>query len=206
MERKTENRTMNLLTDYGFKRVFGEKDIMMAFLTDLLQPKSPIADLTFLDKELEGMTEYDRGVVYDRLQAVGGAHGGAEGDRDGRSVLRQDEGVHPGTSRLPRQARAGLHEPPIDYWLYAITNMETMTTNIPFQHEQPIFGKVGNIAELIHMNPEDRKQYNISIDTYRTNLSVMKNERAEGLAENKAIGMPLSQIAQITGLDEAEIS
>lgn len=39
----------------------------MAFLTDLLQPKVPIEDITFLDKELDGMSEYDRGVVYDLL-------------------------------------------------------------------------------------------------------------------------------------------
>ena len=31
-----EGRYLNPLTDYGFKKVFGEKDIMIAFLTDLL--------------------------------------------------------------------------------------------------------------------------------------------------------------------------
>ena len=45
-----ENRYINVLTDYGFKKVFGDKEVMTAFLTDLLQPKSPIADITFLDK------------------------------------------------------------------------------------------------------------------------------------------------------------
>ena len=76
----------------------------------------------------------------------------------------------------------------IDYWLYNITNLETMTTNIPFQQQQPAFKKVGNIAELVRMTPEELKQYNISIDSYRTNLSVMKNERAEGIAEGLAKG------------------
>jgi len=32
MERKAGNRTMNILTDDGFKRVFGEKDIMTAIV------------------------------------------------------------------------------------------------------------------------------------------------------------------------------
>ena len=62
-----------------------------------------------------------------------------------------------------------------------------MTTNLPFQ-QQPAFKKVGNIAELVRMTPEELKQYNISIDSYRTNLSVMKNERAEGIAEGLAKG------------------
>ena len=77
----------------------------------------------------------------------------------------------------------------IDYWLYNIANLETMTTNIPFQQQQPVFGKVGNIAELVRMTPDELKLYNISIDTYRTNLSIMRNERAEGMAEGMVKGM-----------------
>ena len=77
----------------------------------------------------------------------------------------------------------------IDYWLYNMANLETMTTNIPFQQQQPVFEKVGNIAELVHMTPDELKLYNISIDTYRTNLSIMRNERAEGRAEGLAEGM-----------------
>ena len=108
-----------------------------------------------------------------------------------------------------------------------------MTTNIPFQQQQPAFKKVGNIAELVRMTPEELKQYNISIDSYRTNLSVMKNERAEGIAEGLAkglakgraegraegiqkrnneiaiqllaIGMPIEQISMVTGLSTSEI-
>ena len=76
----------------------------------------------------------------------------------------------------------------IDYWLYNITNLETMTTNIPFQQQQPVFEKVGNIAELVRMTPDELKLYNISIDNYRTNLSIMRNERAEGLAEGMKKG------------------
>ena len=64
-----------------------------------------------------------------------------------------------------------------------------MTTNLPFQQQQPAFKKVGNIAELVRMTPEELKLYNISIDSYRTNLSVMKNERAEGIAEGMAKGL-----------------
>ena len=60
-----ENRYINVLTDYGFKKVFGDKEIMTAFLTDLLQPASPIQEITFLDKELSGMSKYERGVIYD---------------------------------------------------------------------------------------------------------------------------------------------
>ena len=64
-ENNMEGRYLNPLTDYGFKKVFGEKDIMIAFLTDLLNPASPIEDVIFLDKEMEADGEDMRSVIYD---------------------------------------------------------------------------------------------------------------------------------------------
>ena len=66
--------------------------------------------------------------------------------------------------------------------------------------------KVGNIAELVRMTPDELKLYNISIDTYRTNLSIMKNERAEGRAEGiaeeraKAESEKLDSARQLLGM------
>ena len=81
----------------------------------------------------------------------------------------------------------------IDYWLYNITNLETMTSSVPFQSQQPVFGRVGNIAEIVRMTPQELKQYNISIDTYRSNLAVMKNERREGYEEGRQEGLALGE-------------
>ena len=99
--------------------------------------------------------------------------------------------------------------------------METMTTALPFQTQQPISGKVGGISELVHLSEEERLKYNISLDTYRTNLSVMKNERAEGIEEGigigerkskmaiarqmKADGLPIDMIQKYSGLTTEEI-
>ena len=246
------NRYINLLTDYGFKRVFGDEEVMTAFLTDLLQPKSPISKITFLDKELDGLSQYERGVVYDLLCRT--EDGGEfivemqnrsqphfadrilyylsrslssqveRGDKEWDFTLKPVycicflnfhlKGFKPRTQRtvqlkveeteevfsdklkvftleLPdyRSIREEDCKTQIDYWLYNIANLETMTTNIPFQQQQPVFGKVGNIAELVRMTPDELKLYNISIDTYRTNLSIMRNERAEGMAEGMVKGM-----------------
>ena len=291
-----ENRYINVLTDYGFKKVFGDKEVMTAFLTDLLQPKSPIQDITFLDKEHDGMAEYERGVIYDllcqtedgeefivemqnrnqaqfsdriiyylsrsfssqgekgnvawdfRLKPVYGIfflnfHLKGFEQRTVRTVqLKVEETgelfsdkLKVFTLELPnyRKMKEEDCKTRIDYWLYNITNLETMTTNIPFQQQQPAFKKVGNIAELVRMTPEELKQYNIGIDSYRTNLSVMKNERAEGIAEGLAkglakgraegraegiaeglakaakrmlaIGIPVEQISLATGLSVNEI-
>ena len=73
------------------------------------------------------------------------------------------------------------------------TNLETMTSSVPFQSQQPVFGRVGNIAEIVRMTPQELKQYNISIDTYRSNLAVMKNERREGYEEGRQEGLALGE-------------
>ena len=110
----------------------------------------------------------------------------------------------------------------IDYWLYNITNLETMKSSVPFQSQQPVFGRAGHIAELVRMTPQELKQYNISIDTYRSNLAVMKNERREGYEEGRAegrtegalliarnlkqMGLSTSDVMKATGLTAAELS
>lgn len=281
---QTEGRYLNPLTDYGFKKVFGEKDVMIAFLTDLLNPKSPIEDITFLDKEMTADSEEMRGVIYDlRCRSVDGSEFIVEMQNKGqlnfsdrilfylsRSLSTQErkgnstwnyelnpvygvfflnfhmKGLKPQAIRTVqlkvdetgevfseklkaftlelvdfKDKPTEYPQSQIEYWLYNLVNMETMTTALPFQSQQPIFEKVGGISELVHMSEEERVKYNISLDTYRTNLSVMKNERAEGRAEGfaegerakaiaiakslKELGIPTDQIATATGLTMVEI-
>jgi len=76
----------------------------------------------------------------------------------------------------------------IEYWLYNLVNMETMNRPLPFQAQQPIFSKMADISRFIHLSEEERRKYNISVDTLRTHLSVMENERDEGLAEGMKRG------------------
>lgn len=58
-------RYINPMTDFGFKKVFGDPDVMKAFLMDLLKPESPIVKITFLDKEMVPENALERGVIYD---------------------------------------------------------------------------------------------------------------------------------------------
>ena len=65
-----------------------------------------------------------------------------------------------------------------------------LTTNQTYQQaQQPIFDKVGGISELSHMDQDERRRYFHSLNKYRTNLSVMVNEREEGRAEGLAEGL-----------------
>ena len=58
------------LSDYGFKRLFGEernKALMIDFLNALLPLKEPIQSLTFINVELQGRSELERKAVVDVL-------------------------------------------------------------------------------------------------------------------------------------------
>ena len=247
-------RYINPLTDYGFKKVFGEKDIMKAFLTDLLRPASPIEDIIFLDKDLTGETCGLSGVIYDlRCRTANGEEFIVEmqnkaqvtfSDRIlfylSRSISMQiqkgernalwkyklrpvygifftnfhikglekrsirtiqltveetgeifSDKIKAFTLELPdyRGKPEEYPKTPIEYWLYNLANMETMTTTLPFQNHQPIFNKIAGIAEIVRMNAEERNRYNVSLDTYHTALAVMENERIEGRELGREEGM-----------------
>ena len=240
-----EGRYLNPLTDYGFKKVFGEKDIMIAFLTDLLNPASPIEDVIFLDKEMEADGEDMRSVIYDlRCKTQDGgefivemqnkgqthfsnrilyylSHAISEQGEKGTSwnfdlhpvygvfflnfhmkglkpqairtiQLKVDETGEIFSEKLKaftlelvdfKDKPEAYPKSQIEYWLYNLVNMESMTEALPFQTQQPIFSKMGGISELSHMNSEERRKYFNSLNKYRTNLSVMQNEHDEGFTE-----------------------
>ena len=73
--------------------------------------------------------------------------------------------------------------------MYNLINMETMTQNIPYQDKQPIFMKMGNISELSHLNERDRRNYETSLNIYRTNKAVMAYERYEGMEQGLKKGL-----------------
>jgi predicted transposase/invertase (TIGR01784 family) len=64
----TNDRYINLFTDFGFKKLFGEapnKDLLISFLNELLHGKEIIEDLSYLKNERLGNQEGERRAVYD---------------------------------------------------------------------------------------------------------------------------------------------
>jgi predicted transposase/invertase (TIGR01784 family) len=56
---------INLLTDFGFKRVFGVKEVLLKFLNTVLDIDGGIKDLRYGNPEKLGFSQYDRKAVYD---------------------------------------------------------------------------------------------------------------------------------------------
>ncbi|MCI5163910.1 MAG: Rpn family recombination-promoting nuclease/putative transposase, partial [Candidatus Electrothrix sp. AX5] len=64
-----KERYINLFTDYGFKKIFGEqpnKNLLLDFLNELLkEEQGEIRDLTYLKTEQLGATDLDRKAIFD---------------------------------------------------------------------------------------------------------------------------------------------
>mgnify|MGYP006270289713 CR=1 FL=1 len=64
----TTDRYINLFTDFGFKKLFGEepnKELLISFLNSLLEGKEKIAELNYLKNERLGKNTGERKAVYD---------------------------------------------------------------------------------------------------------------------------------------------
>jgi len=62
---------INLLTDFGFKRVFGIKKVMLSFLNTVLDISGGIVDLTYGNVEILGLTKEDRKAIFDLICITG---------------------------------------------------------------------------------------------------------------------------------------
>ena len=66
--RYTEERYISLLTDFGFKRIFGtdpNKDLLIDFLNSLFDGEQVVNDVTFLNSEHVGDVRADRKAIFD---------------------------------------------------------------------------------------------------------------------------------------------
>ena len=64
----TEDRYISLLTDFGFKRIFGSKpnkDLLISFLNSLFEGEQVITDVTYLNSEHVGDIRIERKAIFD---------------------------------------------------------------------------------------------------------------------------------------------
>ena len=119
----TTDRYINLFTDYGFKKIFGEepnKDLLISFLNELLQDKEKITDLTYLNSENRGKGERDRKAVFD-LYCVND-----KGEKFIVEVQRvkqkffKDRSIYYSSFAIQEQAKTGKE------WKYELKNVYTI--------------------------------------------------------------------------------
>ena len=66
--RQIEERYISLLTDFGFKRIFGtapNKELLICFLNSLFDGKQVVKDVMYLNTEHQGDTYVARKAIFD---------------------------------------------------------------------------------------------------------------------------------------------
>ncbi|QEP43526.1 Rpn family recombination-promoting nuclease/putative transposase [Ectothiorhodospiraceae bacterium BW-2] len=105
-----KDRYINLFTDFGFKKIFGEeqsKPNLISFLNTLLPEKHHIADLTFSKNEQQGMSALDRKAIFDlNCTSSNGDHFIVELQKAKQNYFK-DRSLYYATFPIQQQAQKG---------------------------------------------------------------------------------------------------
>lgn len=141
----TTERYINLFTDFGFKKLFGDepnKDLLISFINSLLVGKEQITDLSYLKNERIGKNEGERRAVYDLYCS------NQEGDKFIVEIQRvnqefiKDRSIYYSTFAVQEQALKGKT------WNYELKSVYTIAVlDFEFSDSQP--GKVKHHVKLL---------------------------------------------------------
>jgi predicted transposase/invertase (TIGR01784 family) len=101
---------LNLFTDFGFKKVFGEipnKHLLISFLNTLLPEKHQIADLEYTRNEYTGRSESDRRAVIDISCTASSGERFIIELQKARQNFFKDRSVYYSTFPIAEQAKQG---------------------------------------------------------------------------------------------------
>jgi len=222
---------VNPMTEFGFKKIFGDELVMTAFLTDLLKPKSPIVSVTFLDKDMQPDNNLERGVIYDlrcktksvtwdfELEPIIGVfflnfHLKSFEPRLLRTVkFKVEESDETFTDKMQAytielpclKKKESECTEDLEYWTYILNHMETFQSGLPFTGKKPIFNRVGELASLANMPTTERENYQRSLDQYRSIAATYVYERQQGREEGIAIGEERERELQMKKQEEERI-
>ena len=101
---------LNPLTDFGFKKLFGEephKDLLISFLNTLLPKQHQVSELTYTKNEYQGISASDRKVIFDlNCMSPSGEHFIVELQRV-KQIYFKDRSVFYSTFAIQEQAKRG---------------------------------------------------------------------------------------------------
>jgi predicted transposase/invertase (TIGR01784 family) len=120
--RSTQERYINLLTDFGFKRLFGSepnKALLIDFLNVILPSKHTVADLSYKSNENLGNTPIDRKAIFDiYCESITGEKFIVEIQKAKQNYFK-DRSVYYATFPIQEQAIKGE-------WNYKLTSVYTI--------------------------------------------------------------------------------
>ncbi|WP_446011560.1 Rpn family recombination-promoting nuclease/putative transposase [Candidatus Electrothrix sp.] len=189
----SKERYINLFTDYGFKKIFGEepnKNLLLDFVfdEDKDQPEKYRYDVKLTDIDTNR-------VFYDKLTFI--------------------------YLEMPKfSKRLDELKTRFDKWLYVIRNLNRLE-RIPDMLREQVFEQLFDTAEIARFTPDQVRSYEKSLKYYRDMKNSLDTAFDEGRVEGKEEGknerdreivrngiqqgIDIKMIAQLTGLSEEEI-
>ena len=120
--RLSQERYINPLTDFGFKRLFGtepNKALLIDFLNVVLPPQHTISDLSDRNSETVGNTALDRKAIFDiYCRSVDGDRFIVEIQKAKQNFFK-DRSIYYATFTIPEQAQKG-------FWDYRLSPVYTV--------------------------------------------------------------------------------
>ncbi len=150
MVQMNNDRYINLFTDFGFKKIFGEepnKDLLISFLNELLEDEK-ISDLTYLKNERLGKRKADRSAIYDLYcENLEGEKFIVEVQRVKQEFFK-DRSIYYSTFAIQEQAKKG------NEWSYELKSVFTVAI-LDFSFDDTHADQLKHNVQLMEKNTRE---------------------------------------------------
>ena len=211
--KQVEERYINLLTDFGFKRIFGtamNKDLLICFLNSLFNGRQVVRDVSYLNPEHVGdvytvallnfnMNEdaFDKEEIRHHVQLCDTA--------THKIFYDKLEFIYVEIAKFDKTLDE--LETLYDKWLYALKNLYKLTQR-PKELCDKVFDRLFEEAEIAKFTPQEMREYEASKMAYRDIKNSIDTAKREGRIEANietaqrllAMGLPTEQVAKATQL------
>ena len=208
--KQVEERYISLLTDFGFKRIFGtamNKELLICFLNSLFNGRQVVKDVSYLNPEHVGDVYTDRKAIFDVY---------CEGENGEKFIVEmqnayqayfKDRSLFIYVEIAKFNKTLEELETLYDKWLYALKNLYKLTQR-PKELCDKVFDRLFEEAEIAKFTPQEIREYEASKMAYRDIKNSIDTAKREGKEEaNKetalrllTMGLPAEQVAEATQL------
>ena len=215
--KQVEERYISLLTDFGFKRIFGtamNKDLLICFLNSLFNGRQVVRDVSYLNPEHVGdvytvallnfnMNEdaFDKEEIRHHVQLCDTA--------THKIFYDKLEFIYVEIAKFNKTLEE--LETLYEKWLYALKNLYKLTQR-PKELCDKVFDRLFEEAEIAKFTPQEIREYEASKMAYRDIKNSIDTAKKEGRIEGRteanietakrllAMGLPTEQVAKATQL------
>lgn len=180
--RQSEERYISLLTDFGFKRIFGtalNKELLICFLNSLFNGKQVVKDVMYLNSEHVGDVYTDRKAIFDHHVQLC--------DTATHKVFYDKlEFIYVEIAKFDKSLEE--LETLYDKWLYVLKNLSKLD-NRPKELRDRVFDRLFEESEIAKFTPLELREYEDSKKAYRDIKNSIDTAKREGIEEGMEKGI-----------------